>query len=153
MIKILIVMRFLPVGLLAVSVSFACPTPQAVLDAVKSLNIPIKEVKKVEPYEELPLLCRAEGILEKDGMRVPVDFYTTADGKYFLPFVGRVVYQPTEVKGIKRVTIVSVRNSNHTFTLGYVTSDLRYYFPEMLPLKQKPAEGGEKVEKKPKGER
>ena len=140
-------MRLLPIVTLAVSVSFACPPPQAVLEAVKALKVPIKEVKKVEPYKEIPTLCRAEGILEKDGMKIPVDFYTTADGKYFLPFVGKVVYQPTDVKGIKKVTIVSVRNSNHTFTLGYVTSDLRYYFPEMLRLKQKPAEGGDKVKK------
>ena len=123
-------------ALLALSgLTFAtCPSPQAVLKAVKSLGVPIKEVKKVEPYKEIPVLCRAVGVLEKNGATAEVDFYTTADGKYFLPFVGKVVYEPSGVEGIKRVKIVSVRNPNHSFTLGYVTNDLKYYFPEMLPL-------------------
>lgn len=123
-------------ALLALSgLTFAtCPSPQAVLKAVQSLGVPIKEVKQVEPYKEIPVLCRAVGVLEKDGATAEVDFYTTADGKYFLPFVGKVVYEPSGVEGIKRVKIVSVRNPKHSFTLGYVTSDLKYYFPEMLLL-------------------
>lgn len=131
----------------------ACPSPQAVLKAVKSLGVPIKEVKKVEPYKEIPVLCRAVGVLEKNGATAEVDFYTTADGKYFLPFVGKVVYEPSGVEGIKRVKIVSVRNPNHSFTLGYVTNDLKYYFPEMLPLPgvKETSEGKEKTSKAPQG--
>jgi hypothetical protein len=137
--------KFLTLSL--VGVSFACPPPQNVLEAVKKLNIPIKEIKKVEPYKEIPSLCRAIGVLEKDGIKKEVDFYTTRDGKYLLPFVGKISYEKTDVDGIVKIKITSLRNPQHSFVLGYTTDNIKYYIPTMVPLKK---EQPKKVENKNK---
>ncbi len=117
-----------------VAVAFSCPSPQAVLETAVRLNIPVKEVLKVEPFKKIPSLCRAEAVVEKDGFNATVDLFTTADGKFFIPFVGKVVYEPSGEEGVKKVTIVSIRNSTTSFTLGFVTNDLKYYFPAMIPM-------------------
>jgi len=134
--------KIIPLSL--VGISFACPSPQSVLKAVKSLNIPIVEIKKVEPYKEIPSLCRAIGILEKDGVKKEVDFYTTRDGKYFLPFVGKISYKKTNVDGIVEIKVTSLRNKNHSFTLGYTTDNIRYYIPTMVPMEKNETKGGKR---------
>ena len=126
---------------------FACPKPDQVLSAVKSLGVPITEVKKIEPYKEIPVLCRAVGVLKKGDIQREVDFYTTADGKYLLPFLGKIEYKPSQVKGLKVIKITSVRNSQHSFILGYTTEDGKFYSPELVPL---PAPKVEKKEVKDK---
>ena len=117
-----------------VAVAFSCPSPQAVLETAVRLNIPVKEVLKVETFKEIPILCRAEAVVGRDGFNATVDLFTTADGKFFIPFVGKVVYEPSGEEGVKKVTIVSIRNSTTSFTLGFVTNDLKYYFPAMIPM-------------------
>ena len=137
---------------------FACPQPRQVLEAVKSLGVPIAEVKEIKPCSKIPHLCKAIGVIKKGDIQKEVDFYTTADGKYLIPFLGKVEYQPSPVKGLKVVKITSVRNSKHSFVLGYVTEDGQYYTPELVPLpapevEKKPTPAGEKKESKenPKG--
>ena len=118
-----------------VAVVFACPSPQEILQTAVKLNIPVKKIVKVELFKKLPILCRAEAVVGKDGFNATTDLFTTADGKFFIPFVGRVIYEPSGEKDIKKLTIVSIRNSTTSFTLGYVTNDLKYYFPAMIPIK------------------
>ena len=118
-----------------VAVAFSCPSPQAVLETAVKMNIPVKEILKVETFKEIPMLCRAEAVVGRNGFNATVDLFTTADGKFFIPFVGKVVYEPSGEEGVKKVTIVSIRNSTTSFTLGYVTNDLKYYFPTMIPMK------------------
>ena len=117
-----------------VGIAYACPTPSEVLLTAQKLRIPVKVVKKVEPFKELPFLCKAEAIVEQNGVAAEVELFTTADGKYFVPFVGKVVYEPSGEKGIKKITIVSIRNETTSFTLGYVTNDLKYYIPALIPM-------------------
>jgi hypothetical protein len=130
---------------------FACPQPQQVLSAVKSLGVPITEVKEIKPCSKIPHLCKAIGVIKKGDIQKEVDFYTTADGKYLIPFLGKIEYQPSPVKGLKVIKITSVRNSKHSFVLGYITEDGKYYSPELVPLpapekEKKPAPSREEKE-------
>ncbi|NPB04936.1 MAG: hypothetical protein GXO08_00925 [Aquificae bacterium] len=117
-------------------VALACPPPQKVLEAVKFLDIPVREVKAVEPMEELPGVCKARGVLEREGATAEVDFYVTADGRYILPFVGEISYKPSPIKGLKEMWITSLRNTGLSFKLGYVSEDGRFYVPEVLEVEK-----------------
>ena len=117
--------------------AFSCPKPDELQSALKKIGLPIEKVKKVEPSKEIPQLCRCEGFVKNGNSTVEVDFYVSKDGNYFIPFVGKVVYKPSGIEGIKRITVISLRNSNHTLNLGFITSDLKYYFPQMVPLLKK----------------
>jgi len=129
-------MRFF-IFLLSLSVVFACPKPEKVLASLKAIGLPLIKVRSVEPFKEIANLCRYRGVLKKGKNIENVDFYVSEDGKFFLPFAGRVVYKPSGIKGIKRITVVSLRNSNHTLNLGFITNDLKYYFPQIVPLPEK----------------
>jgi len=144
--RLLLLVSFSLTGLV-----FACPKPDQVLSAVKSLGVPISEVKKIEPYKDIPVLCRAVGVLKKGDIQREVDFYTTADGKYLLPFLGRIEYKPSQVKGLNVIKITSVRNGRHSFILGYTTEDGKFYVPELVPLSAPNLENKE-VKEKPQSE-
>ena len=120
-----------------IGLTFSCPTPKDLQKVLEKNSIPIEKVKTVEPFKEIPQLCYCTGFVKKGNSTIEVDFYVSKDGSYFIPFVGKVVYKPSGIKGIKRITVISLRNSNHTLNLGFVTSDLKYYFPQLIPIKVK----------------
>jgi len=115
---------------------FACPQPTVVLKALKELNIPISEVKSIEPSKIIKGFCTAKGILEKNGFKKEVEFYVTKDGRYLAPFIGQISYKPSPIKGLKEIWITSIRNSKTTFRLGYLTKDGKFYIPELVSVKK-----------------
>ena len=128
--------KFLLFAAISGAAVFACPSKEAVLETLKEMQIPVTEVKKIEPSKEIKNFCTAVGILEKYGAKREVVFFVTKDGKYLVPFVGSVSYKPSPVEGLKEVWITSVRFPDHKFKLGYVTEDNKYYIPELVPMKK-----------------
>lgn len=129
-------MRF-SIFLFLIGLLFACPPAKKISSLLKIKGIPIEVVEIVEPFKEIPQLCRCVGILKRGNSTFEVEFYTSQDGNYFIPFVGKLVYEPSGIEGIKKLVVVGLKNSNNTFTVGYITNDLKYFFPAIVPLIKK----------------
>lgn len=116
---------------------YSCPKPEELLASLKGMGVPIGEIKKVSPFKEVKELCLVEGILKERKKKKEVIFFVSQDGKYMFPFAGRVVYKPTPVGCIKEVEVVGLGEENRTMVVGYVTSDLKFFFPQMVELPKK----------------
>jgi len=129
-------MYFFILPLLLIGLTLACPQPQMVLKALEKLEIPVKEISKIEPSKKIKNLCKVEGNLVKGQLKREVVFFVTADEKYLIPFVGSVGYKASPVKGLKEIWITSFRKPHRKFILGYLSEDGKYYIPQLVRLEQ-----------------
>lgn len=125
--------RFL-LPLLGTSLLFGCPSPKEVVEKFKTFQISFKAIYKISPVKEIPFLCKVEGIVKSGNFTSKGIFYITSDGRYFIPQIERIVYKDTPIKNLKRLVAVDVKNPQNNFTIGYVTSDLKFYFPLVIPI-------------------
>lgn len=128
--------RFL-LPLLGTPLLFGCPSPKEVVEKFKSLHISFKAIYGVSPVKEIPFLCKVEGVIEKGSFTSEATIYITSDGKYFIPQVEKIVYRNTSIKNLKQLVAVDIKNPKNNFTIGYVTNDLKFFFPLIIPLKGK----------------
>jgi thiol:disulfide interchange protein DsbC len=109
-----------------------CPSPQQVIEMLKPLNVPVTKVENIEPFKDIPSLCRVTAVIygQKE-----VDFYVSRNGEYLVPFIGKVSFKPAPVKGLNEIWVTSLRNPKNTFRLGYTDDKQRYFIPQLVKVK------------------
>jgi hypothetical protein len=117
-------------------ISFSCPTKEHVFKALTNLGVPVKEVKTVEVSKTFKGLCKVEGVIKKGKHVFRTKFYLTEDGKYLIPFVGKIEMVPSKVlKGWKELHIRSLRNPKHELKIGLIDESGKYFISEIFKTK------------------
>ena len=115
---------------------FSCPKKEELFKKLQNLKVPVKEINYVKPSGQFKGLCEVEGIFLKGKKTFRSKFYTTEDGKYLIPFIGKIEMVPSKVlKGWKEIRIRSLRNSNNTLKIGFTNGSGKFYIPEIFEAK------------------
>ena len=114
----------------------ACPKKEDFFKKLTKMGLPVKEIERVAPSKRFEGLCEVVAVIRKDKRTFQTKFYLTEDGKYLIPFIGKLETVPSKVlKGWKEIHIRSLRNPKHQWNIGLIDKSGKYFIPELFEVK------------------